>query len=318
MNIIEQAAKRLEELQRAGVAVPWAAAGFDTPPAGAAVPPPPVAAPASATEAAPVAATAAAVELVAKQAPSEPPAPAPAPRQSRQVNIDIQRLMAMGFVVPGGPRSPTADEYRVIKRPLLKNATMTGEAALRRGNLIQVVSAVPGEGKTFTAVNLALSIAAELDHSVLLVDADVVRPSVFSRLGLSAERGLLDLLRDPSMSLPDVMLSTNIPKLSLLPAGTASADSTELLASASMDRLLDDLATRYADRIVIFDSPPVLAATEARVLATKVGQVLAVIEAGTTSRELVTEAFAALSSCPAVMAVLNKYDGPPLAGPYGY
>ena len=308
MNIIEQAAKRLEELQRAGVAVPWAAAGFEASPP--AVTPNP--APASSGVGA----------ALLHQASTEPPPPAdaaPVPaRVSRQVMIDIQRLIDMGFVVPGGPRSPTADEYRVIKRPLLKNATMTGEAAVRRGNLIQVVSAMPGEGKTFTAVNLALSIAAELDHSVLLVDADVVRPSVFPRLGLSAERGLLDLLRDPSVSLPDVMLSTNVPKLSLLPAGTASADSTELLASAAMERLLDDLATRYADRIVIFDSPPVLAATEARVLATKVGQVLVVIEAGNTSRELVTEAFGALSSCPVVMAVLNKYDGPPLAGPYGY
>lgn len=303
MNIIEQAAKRLEELQRAGVAVPWAAAGFDAQPNESAAPATP-----DVTRV---------PEAVAPLAAANP-APSAPTRVSRQVQIDVQRLVQMGFVVPGGPRNATADEYRVIKRPILKNATATGDAALRRGNLIQVVSAMPGEGKTFTAVNLALSIAAELDHSVLLVDADVVRPSVFPRLGLSAERGLLDLLRDPSMTVADVMLSTNIPKLSLLPAGSASADSTELLASAAMERLLDDLATRYADRIVIFDSPPVLAATEARVLATKVGQLLVVIEAGSTSRELVTEAFGALSSCPVVMAVLNKYDGPPLAGPYGY
>jgi receptor protein-tyrosine kinase len=304
LTIIEQATRRLEELQRAGVSVPWAAAGFqaegraDLPPAGSVEP---VSARGSATP----------------EAPVVPVTPDPT-QESRQVDIDLQRLGMAGYCVPGGNRTATADEFRVIKRPLLKNVSITGPAALRRANLIQVTSALPGEGKTFSAINLALSISTELDHSVLLVDADVVRPSVMERLGLPPGPGLMDVLRDPKVRLADVLLRTNVPKLSLLPSGQGNHLTTELLASAAMDALLDDLAQRYADRIVIFDAPPLLPTTESRVLASRMGQVVVVTESGRTTREQITEAYGMLSNCPVVLSILNKYAGPPRSGPYGY
>ena len=181
-----------------------------------------------------------------------------------------------------------------------------------------VTSALPGEGKTFTSINLAMSIAKELDHTVLLVDADVVRPSVLGRLGLPPARGLMDLLTDRDHDLADVLLKTNIPKLTLLPAGHSSSSTTELLASASMEELLDELATHYSDRIIIFDAPPLLPSTESRVLASRMGQVMVVVEADKTSRSTVQQAFATLEACPVVMGMINKYKGSPMGSGYGY
>jgi len=114
------------------------------------------------------------------------------------------------------------------------------------------------------------------------------------------------------------LLKTDIPKLTLLPAGTAHGHSTELLASAGMDRLLAELATHYADRIIIFDSPPLLPTTESRVLATKMGQVVMVVEAGKTTHDSIRQAFSTVEKCPVVMSVLNKYRGPKGASAYGY
>jgi receptor protein-tyrosine kinase len=211
-----------------------------------------------------------------------------------------------------------AEQLRIIKRPLLAN-TRDGEArAIPRANLIQVVSAMPGEGKTFFAVNLAMSIAMEVDHSVLLVDADVLRPSVLARLGIEPCPGLMDVLDSKTMSLADVMLRTNVPKLSLLPAGTANAKSTEMLASAAMADLLDELAAKYADRIVVFDSPPLIPTTESRVLASRVGQVVMVVEADHTTHAQVAQAYAAVEKCPVVLSVLNKCTGKGAREAYGY
>lgn len=296
MNIIQQATKRLEELQRAGVEVPWAAAGFSKPPV-----------PGEAAASAPV------MPLHREQEEEVQPE-----RRSRQITLDLERLERMGYCVPANARSPIAEEFRVIKRPLLKNASLEGETAIPRGNLIMVTSSVPGEGKTFTAVNLALSISMEVDRSVLLVDADMIRPAVLSRLGLPPARGLMDALRDPDLDLSEVLLRTNLPKLTLLPSGEGASNATELLASDAMERLLDELATKYADRIVIFDGPPLLSATEAHVLASRVGQVVAVVEADTTPREVVAEAFATVSQCQVVLPLLNKYSGRSAMGAYGY
>lgn len=312
MSIVEQAAKRLEELERAGVAIPWAAAGLarsDLPAANAPAEPLPVSA-LRRLEAVPQAEGAS--PMLSPHAPALVPTP-PAPKvregtgkRSASVEIDLDRLQAQGYLVPSQSRSPLADEFRHIKRPLLKAARASG--ADNRGALIMVTSALAGEGKTFCSINLAMSMAMEVDTSVLLVDADTVRPTVLSRLGLSTQRGFLDALVDPSVELSDVMLRTNIPKLSLLPAGTPHARSTELLASAAMERMLVELATKYSDRVVIFDAPPLLLTTEARVLASRMGQVVVVVEASGTSRRHVAQAFAAVEQCPNVVSVLNKCE----------
>jgi exopolysaccharide/PEP-CTERM locus tyrosine autokinase len=179
-----------------------------------------------------------------------------------------------------------------------------------------VTSAMPGEGKTFTAINLAMSIAAELDNTVMLVDADVARPSILRTLGLPQGPGLLDVL-EHQVDLSSVLLRTNIEKLTVLPSGTPHPRATELLASVAMRDLLDDMATRYADRIIIFDSPPLLLTTESRVLATHMGQIVVVVQAGRTLQNEVQHALATIESCPVKMTVLNKVQGE-TTGRYGY
>jgi protein-tyrosine kinase len=284
-SLIEQAAKRLEQLRHAGIEVPLA----PTPPAGTPVP------------AAPPAAAPAVVE--------------PVP-QSRLVEIDLGLLEAAGIVTPHAPRSTVADQFRVIKRPLIQNAMGRGSAPLKHGNLIMVTSALPGEGKSFTSLNLAMSIAAELDNTVMLVDADVARPSLLRMLGLPTAAGLLDVLEGKA-EMSDVLLRTNIDKLTILPSGDPHPRATELLASDALRDLLDDIATRYSDRIVIFDSPPLLPTTESRVLATHMGQIVVVVQAGKTLQADVQHALATIESCPVKMMVLNRASGSQ-TGTYGY
>ena len=215
-SLIEQAALRLAQLREAGIVVPEP----ETP-----------AAPQGLPRVEPMDLEAAArpldvpstVQLLPSSLPPRVEQPMP---QSRRVEIDLDAVGAAGIVTPNAPRTRLADQYRVIKRPLIANATGRGAATLTHGNLIMVTSAVAGEGKTQTSLNLAISIAMELDHTVLLVEADVLRPSALARVGVQASHGLLDLLETPQTQLPDVLLRTNIPKLTLLPAGTASSRST--------------------------------------------------------------------------------------------
>ena len=241
-----------------------------------------------------------------------------ADRQSRLIEIDLERLAALGMVTPDQPRAAIAEEFRVVKRPLLKNASSLSSSRLENGNLIMVTSALPGEGKSFTALNLAMSMAMELDHTVLLVDADVSKPSVLKYLGLPPERGLMDVLTDPDLDLADVLLRTSVEKLSILPAGKISHRATEVLASEGMNQLLDQMATRYADRIVVFDSPPLLVTTEARALATHMGQIIIVVESEKTTHAAVRQALSTIESCPVKMMMLNKSTSQGPAGYYGY
>jgi protein-tyrosine kinase len=301
MSIIEQAARRLDELKRAGVDVPWSAPGL---------------APSDAVAAQNLRAIdgGRAVDTSGRRTDS-----ADAARRSRTVEIDLARLEREGYLVPHMAHSALATELRIIKQHFLRHAREAQEGgAVRRGNLILVTSAVPGEGKTFVAMNLAMSIALEVDHSVLLVDADVLRPAVFERYGLPAERGLLDLLVDPKMRVSDVLLRTNVPKLSLLPAGTPNPHAAELLASENMDQLLDELASRYSDRVVVFDAPPLLPTAESRVLASRAGQVLMVVGAETTPQSVLERAYSAVESCPNVTSVLNRARAPGNTSGYGY
>ncbi|GGC97185.1 hypothetical protein GCM10011396_50840 [Undibacterium terreum] len=216
------------------------------------------------------------------------------------------------MVTPDAERTVIAEEFRLIKRPLIEKAfAKNGGASKHHGNLIMVASSLPGEGKTFCAVNLAISIAMELDHTVLLVDADVARPSVPRYLRLdpadtSSAIGLMDVLLDDKLDLADAMLKTNIDTLSILPAGRSHKRATELLASQAMSSLLDEIANRYPDRIVIFDSPPLLLTTEARVLANQMGQIVLVVEAEATTQHVVKEVLRQLKSHTNVNLVYNK------------
>jgi exopolysaccharide/PEP-CTERM locus tyrosine autokinase len=238
---------------------------------------------------------------------------------ARHVDINLERLNKLGMVTHDGGRTAVAEDFRIIKRPLLRNARGDHDVApLRHGNLIVVTSALPGEGKTYCAVNLAMSIAMEMDITVLLVDADVARPSVLKVLGLPAEPGLMDILLREQTELSDVILKTNVATLSILPAGRANKHATELLASRSMSRLLTEIAERYADRIVIFDSPPLLMTTEASVLAAQMGQIVMVVESETTSQHAVKEALRHIEQCPSVSLIYNKSKSFPGGEYYGY
>ena len=239
-------------------------------------------------------------------------------RVIKRVDINLDRLAANNMVTSDGGRNPVAEEFRVIKRPLIDNAFSEDGRPVNRNNLIMVTSALPGEGKTFSAINLAISIAMELDHTVLLVDADVARPSVLRTLGLKSEAGLMDLLLDTSLDMADVLLKTNIDTLTILPAGKNHRHATELLASQTMSGLLDEIASRYPDRIVIFDSPPLLLTSEARVLASQMGQIVVVVEAETTTMHAVKSALSQLEACSNVNLVYNKARDFPGQENYGY
>jgi protein-tyrosine kinase len=308
MSIIEQATRRLQELNRAGVGVAWAPSGAVARDERSAAPVAPPATPKAAAWLADAPrADAAAARGEQARAAFEP---------AVDVYLDLARLEREGYLVPSNARTVLAEEYRQIKRPLLKNAR-SADAVARRLSLIAVTSARPGEGKTFSAINLAMSIASEIDLSVLLVDADVMRHDAMSRLGVEAELGLMDVLVDEALRLEDAVLRTNVPKLSVLPAGRQQPLSTELMASSMMERLLRRLASEFPRVIIVFDAPPLLATSEAKVLAANVGQVLMVVEAQRTERAAVELAFAALEQCPIVMSVLNKSTGHP-KGSYGY
>jgi len=298
VNLIEQAARRLEELRRSGVEAP------------------------TTIQLRPEAGT-----VARGGRPDRGRSPRISDRLSgpdrpetaaKLVEIDLQRLGAMGYLTPAGPRTQIENEFRVIKRPLLRNVFDRADAPVERANLIMVTSSLPGEGKTFVAINLAISMAMELDTTVLLVDADVSRPSVLQRLGVEPSPGLLDLLSDTSRGLSDVLLRTNIQHLSILPAGTPDARATEMLASVQMTRLLDDVSSRYSDRIIVFDAPPLLPSPESRVLASHMGQIVVLVEAESTSYQTVAATMATLEGCPVVLPLLNKTNRTQVGTYYGY
>lgn len=236
---------------------------------------------------------------------------------TRQIRIDRARLREEGYLAPDEYERRTADEYRRIKRPLIANAFGLGAVQVERGNLILVSSAVAGEGKTHTCINLALSLATERDRTVLLIDGDVPKPHISQIFGVADEPGLLDVLGDRPPSLESVLVRTDIPRLSVLPAGRWSDQATELLSSERMRALCDELATRYADRIILFDSPPLLAAPEAQAIGAVVGQVVLVVAENLTAREDVRAALSLLDQSKAVNAILNKSRSGAKGGYYG-
>ena len=311
MSLIEDAARRLEELRRAGVELPDDPAAPQTKPHDTSLPEAVVAA------------------LETKRAESgllsgrinqrAVAADRSAGRGAiRHVELNLEKLRALGFVTPDVPTSQTADEFRVVKRPIIRNAVGKGDQRVKHGNLVMVTSALPGEGKTFTSINLAMSIAMEYDSRVLLVDGDVAHPSMPMILGTPHAPGLLDLLTRDDIDVADALVKTNIERLTLLPAGSRQRRSTELLASEQMATLLRELASRYPDRIIVFDSPPLLATTEARVLATHMGQIVMVVAANATTQHALQQALATIENCDIVLMLLNKAARTDVGTYYGY
>ncbi len=244
--------------------------------------------------------------VAAKAPPVAEAPPASGARRSKQVSIDLEKLRSAGGFTPNGIFTRTTEEFRMIKRSILLNTAKRRDEGSINSNLVMVTSSREGEGKTFVAINLAMSLAAERDKSILLIDADLSNPSILQRLGIRAERGLIDVLEDASVDLADVLLRTNVESLTVLPAGHPHPLSTELLASVRMDEFISEIAQRYPDRIIVLDTPPVLATSEPATLAMHVGQIVFVVEAAKTSQMAVKEALSLISICPDIGFVLNK------------
>ena len=215
--------------------------------------------------------------------------------------VDREELREAGFILPDAPVSALAEEFRIVKRQLLLAAMDGSDAKSRR---ILIASALPDEGKTFCAVNLALSMANERDFEVLLVDADVAKPSILSTLGLEAGPGFMDAIEDPSIDPESCVIRTDIANLSVLPAGRPSNEATELIASDRTKAVIEALG-RVPRRITIFDSPPVLAASPASVLALHVGQTMVVVRADRTAEGDLKDALRLLEGCDDIRLLLN-------------
>jgi protein-tyrosine kinase len=225
---------------------------------------------------------------------------------TRNVTINQEALRSAGLLPPTHQEREIAQQFRQIKRPLINNALGRGVPAIPHGQLIMVASAVPGEGKTFTSLNLALSLRLEEDVTVLLVDGDVVNPRLTRILGQENEPGLLDIIKDPGLPLSAAMLATDVPGLMFLPAGRPDANATELLASARMREVVAQLSGHDATRVVLFDSAPLMLTTESQALAELVGQILIVVRADQTPQHVVLEALATLPEDKSVAMVLNQ------------
>lgn len=236
------------------------------------------------------------------------PAPNAAPVRpvpGRTAAIDRKLLAENELLIPGAPIGVLAEEFRLAKRHLLLTARSIGRTDAARARTILVCSPRPNEGKTWCSINLAISMAAESDTHVLLVDADFAKPDVMNRLGVADGPGLLDALADPSIDIESCVVGTDIPQLSLLPAGKPSHSDTELLASGRTAQLIERLLAADPNRVLIFDSPPALAASPASVLALHVGQVMLVVRADKTSEGEIRDTVQRLEGCEHIQLLLN-------------
>ena len=256
-------------------------------------------------------------EPVALVQPSGEP---PVYSNGRQLVLDRGRLASFGIAIPSSARSRTVEEFRLVKRNLMTTWSQSELAGYRQSSrLIMVTSARPGEGKTFSTLNLALAFASERDVKAILVDADTQHSTLPKILGFPGDKGIVDVLAG-TLDLSDVLLQTNLPNLMILPAGRGGPHVPELLSSRQMAALLDELTKRFGDRFIIIDTPPCMASSDAAALAPLVGQIVFIIEAYNTQQAEIEAGLSTLSACPRISLLLNKSDT--LAsehfGSYGY
>jgi exopolysaccharide/PEP-CTERM locus tyrosine autokinase len=253
--------------------------------------------------------------------PAIPTTPAPVPtvtfepRNPEILRLNTEDLRSQGVLPPVHQEREIATQFRTIKRPIIRFASESMEADDPAHRTVMVASALPGDGKTFTSTNLALSLALEMDFTVLLVDADAPKPRLSHALKIEDKPGLLDVLSDPKRNVQDCILATDVPRLHVLPVGTQSERATELLASARMSEIVAQLAKLYRRGIVLFDSPPILLTNESRSLGAMLGQIVLVVRAGVTPQQAVKDAIAILGEGRRISLVLNSAE---LSGPAGY
>ena len=242
-------------------------------------------------------------------------------RDDRVLHVDVASLRASGVMPPSSEERRLAEEYRILKRPLLK--TLANSEADQYRNLIAVTSALPGEGKTFTCINLALSLAIERGREVILVDGDSAKRHVTHLFGLDTEPGLLDAASNERVGVDQVVLRTDVPSLYVLPAGLPHAEATEILRAERTRVLLNSLASDPR-RIVLIDCAPLLVTSESGVLAALAGQAVLVVKASETPQEVVMRAVEAIAEDKPVSLILNQVLSAPehhfgyYYGGYGY
>ncbi|WP_051432361.1 AAA family ATPase [Rhodovibrio salinarum] len=228
------------------------------------------------------------------------------PRKSQTVTLDFAWLQAKGYLTPATMTSALAEQMRMVKRSLLHRFRKGTRA---RSNVILVTSSQPGEGKSFISLNLAMSLACEYDLRVVLIDGDFGRPDLLTRMGVHEQAGLLDIVADPSRDLSEVLLRTDLERLSLIPSGQNRELASELVGSQRMGQIVDELSTRYPDRLVIIDSAPVLADSGTAILSEYAGQVVFVVEADRTDRATIDDALEQMPADLEPQIVLNKNRG---------
>ena len=249
--------------------------------------------------------------------PSVDPLRDPAPKPAKHMTLNMNALRARGYLPEAGKERQFADHYRRIKRPLIDKA-VSGEEGIGEPPVIMITSALPGDGKTFTSINLALSMALERDFSVLLVDCDVAKRQVSDVVGLREESGLLDALVDDALDVDSLIVQTDLRGLSILPAGRRVDGTAELLSSYRMQQIVANLCKRDPSRIVLLDSPPLLITNEGRSLVKMARQIVLVVRVGYTPRQAVQEALGLFDLQQAGGIILNQVQVGRLEGYYGY
>ena len=257
--------------------------------------------------------------------PAARPPLAPVPQPDRvaddaapELVLDRGRLASFGIPLPSSERSRTVEEFRLIKRNLMTEWSAGRVGDQRPGRIIMVTSARPGEGKTFTAINLALAFASERDVKALLVDLDTQHSALKSILGIYGEKGIVDVLAG-DRDLSDALVRTNIANLLVLPAGQGGPQVPELFSSNRMAALMNEATRRYPDRFIILDTPPCMVSSDAATLAPLVGQIVFVVEAHRTQQDEIEAGLSMLSSCPRISLLLNKSEmASAHFGSYGY
>ncbi|ABC78194.1 tyrosine-protein kinase [Syntrophus aciditrophicus SB] len=224
--------------------------------------------------------------------------PAPVYFQTRKLPVDFNQLI-QNRIIPICHGNPAADRIKILRTQVLSRMTEEGK------NTLLITSANPGEGKTLTAINLAISIAHEMDRTTLLVDTDLRKPSIHSYFGFEASRGLSDYLKEGT-PISDLLISPGIEKLVILPGGQPMSNSSELLGSPRMEALVKELKERYPDRFIIFDSSSLLTCADALVFSRFIDGILIVVEAERTTRSDLKRTFEMLGDKPVIGTLLNK------------
>lgn len=319
-SLAERVASRLNATQGSASRVPAKAPARETAPEVEAAAPRPPAEETSA-RAADLTSPISSPPLAEVQGEETPPATAGVLSPSSDVlQINFQKLQAGGFITPASPRTGNTEAIRTIKRQLLKTAFPNGRRVSPGGNenVIMVTSSLPGEGKTFVSLNLAMSLSAERDLYVLLIDGDTHRRSLGELLGAKTGVGLVDMLTDSSLKVGELIQRTNIPNLSFLPGGRPHPNSSELIASKQFGSLMHELSARYPDRVIIIDTAPVLASTEAAVLSSYVGQTMVVVEKDRTAKRQLQRTLEMLEGGRNVGCILNMVPSDEVFTDYGY